>query len=83
MNKIAYLALEKGEYQLTAKVYNIMGHAFIYWKKFPLAYRYFKKLRDVSRMDNDLETTMYAFKQCGVCLNCDRSYLKALKAFKC
>ena len=39
-----------------------MGHAFIYAKKYTLSYKYFKKLKDVSKMDHDLETTMYAFK---------------------
>ena len=62
MNKIAYLSLAKEEYVLTSKVFNIMGHAFLYWKKFETAYRMFRKLCDVSRMDHDLETTMYAFK---------------------
>jgi len=68
---------------LASKVYNITGHAFFAWKKFGKAYHYFKKLRDVSRMGGDLETTMYAFKQIGFALNQDREHEKALKAFKC
>ena len=38
MTKIAYLALLKEEYQLASKIYNIMGHAYIYWKKPRIAY---------------------------------------------
>jgi hypothetical protein len=30
-----------------------------------MAYKYFKKLRDVSKMAEDLETAMYAYKQIG------------------
>ena len=59
-----------------------MGHAFMWWKKFFTAYAYFKKLVDVSKMGNDLETTMYAFKQIGICLNSGKDYVKAEKAFK-
>ena len=62
MTKVAYLAVIKEEYQLAAKVYNLTGHAYIAWKKFLVAYHYFNKLRNVSRMGHDLETTMYAFK---------------------
>jgi transcription elongation factor Elf1 len=32
MNKIAYLALIKDEFQLAIKTYNMMGHVFITWK---------------------------------------------------
>ena len=39
-----------------------MGHIYMLWGQYDKCYYYFKKLRDVSRMDNDLETTMYAFK---------------------
>ena len=60
-----------------------MGHAFLYWKKPEQAYNMFKKLRDVSRMDHDLETTMYAFKQCGLACNLLKDYKKGLNAFKC
>ena len=47
-----------------------------------MAYHYFKKLRDISTMGEDLETTMYAFKQMGFCMNCDKQHTMALKAFK-
>ena len=33
MTKIAYLALLKEEYAFASKTYNIMGHAYMYWKK--------------------------------------------------
>ena len=74
MNKIAFLALLKKEYQLGSKVYNILGHAYLYWKMPLLAYSSFVKLGDVSRMDGDLETTMYAFQQCGVTLNQNKNH---------
>lgn len=69
MLKIAYLALLKMEYSLACKTFNIMGHAFVVWKIYTSAYKYFKKLINVSRMDSDLETTMYAYMSCGHCLN--------------
>ena len=53
------------------------------WKQNQKAYHYFKKLRDVSKMDKDYETTMYAFKQIGYVLNQAKQYEKAEKAFKC
>ena len=33
-------------------------------------------------MANDLETTLYAFKQCGFALNAAKDYVKAEKSFK-
>ena len=60
--KIAHLALSKKEYELAKKVFNIMGHAFLSWNDYLQAYKWFKKLRDVSRMAQDLETSMYAYK---------------------
>ena len=60
-----------------------MGHACMLWKQNQKAYHYFKKLRDVSKMDKDYETTMYAFKQIGYVLNQAKQYEKAEKAFKC
>ena len=39
-----------------------MGHAYLYWQEYPRAIKYFKKLRAVSKMSSDLETTMYSFK---------------------
>ena len=60
-----------------------MGHTFCVWKDFQRSYQCFKKLRDVSRMGGDLETTMYAFKQIGYCLNLAKDHAKACKAFKC
>lgn len=83
MNKIAYLALIKDEFQLAMKTYNLMGHAFMTWKQFNKAYRHFKKMKDVSRMDHDLEAAMYAFKQMGYCLNQLKEYQKATRSFKC
>ena len=61
----------------------MIGHSFMSWKKYFTAYSYFKKLVDVSRMEHDLETTMYAYKQCGHCLISGKDYHKAEKAFKC
>jgi tetratricopeptide (TPR) repeat protein len=83
MNKIAYLALIKDEFQLAMKTYNLMGHVFMTWKQFNNAYQYFKKMKDVSRMDHDLEAAMYAFKQMGYCLNQLKEYQKATRSFKC
>ena len=39
-----------------------MGHVFMLWGKNQKAYHYLKKLRDVSKMNHDYETTVYAFK---------------------
>lgn len=83
MNKIAYLALIKDEFQLAMKTYNLMGHAYMTWKQFNNAYKHFRKLKDVSRMDHDLEAAMYAFKQMGYCLNQLKEYQKATRSFKC
>ena len=83
MTKIAYLALLKDEYSFASKIYNLMGHAYMYWKKPLLAYKCFKKLHDSSLMDHDLETSMYGLKQCGICCNQAKLFPKALKAFKC
>ena len=69
MNKIAYLGLLKNENGLACKTFNIMGHSFMSWKLYQSAYKYFKKLIDVSVMDNDLETSMYAYMSCGHSLN--------------
>jgi len=54
----------------------------MYWKEYSVGYFYFKKLRDASKMNNDLETTTYAFKQIGYCLIQMKDYTKAEKAFK-
>jgi len=54
----------------------------MFWNEYLDSYYYFKKLRDVSKMANDLETTMYAFKQIGYALNAAKDYTKAEKAFK-
>lgn len=62
INKIAYLALVKQEFQLAMKTYNILGHALISWKEWSKAYKSFVKLKDVAKMGGDLETSMYAFK---------------------
>jgi hypothetical protein len=51
MKKIAYLALIKNELQLASKIFNLLGHAFISWKDYKKALKYFEKLRDVSLMD--------------------------------
>jgi len=59
-----------------------MGHTLLYAKQYDVAYFYFKKLRDVSKMGNDLETTMYAFKQIGYCQIRYKDYIKAEKAIK-
>ena len=83
MINISYLGLFKYEYQLVMKVYNILGHTFMVWKKYQEAYEYFKKLRDTAKMGHDIETSMYAFKQIGHCLLNMNDSVKALKAFKC
>ena len=83
INKIAYLALIKQEFQLAMKTYNILGHALMTWKDWPKAYKCFVKLKDVAKMGGDLETSMYAFKQMGFALNQNKEYNKAAKAFKC
>ena len=83
MNKIAYLALIKREFQLAAKTYNMMGHVFMTWKKFKEGFIYFKKLKDVAKMGCDLETSMYGFKQMGYCLNQIKEHHKAARSFKC
>lgn len=38
---IAYLGLLKHEHQLTVKVYNLLGHTFMVWKRYQDAYEYF------------------------------------------
>ena len=40
-------------------------------------------MKDVGKMDQDLEASMYAFKQMGYCLNQTKDYGKAARAFKC
>lgn len=80
---IAYLGLFKEEYQVVLKVYNLLAHTFMVWKNFGEAYKYFKKLRDTAKMGEDIETSMYAFKQIGHCLLNMHEREKALKAFKC
>ena len=39
-----------------------MGQAYLYWKDYATSIKYFNKLRAVSKMSCDLETTMYALK---------------------
>jgi len=80
---MTYLSILKQEYQLTMKLYNILGHVLMTWKLFQKGYDAFKKLRDVSKMAHDLETSMYALKQMGYCQYSLKDHKKAMKCYKC
>lgn len=67
LNRVAYMALVVKEMQLAKRAYNLLGHSYISWKQYKPAMESFKKLKDCSSMEKDMETTMYAFKQIGFC----------------
>lgn len=71
---ITYLSILKQEFQLTMKLYNILGHVLMTWKMYSKGYEAFRKLKDVAKMAQDLETSMYALKQMGYCLHQIKDY---------
>lgn len=62
MTYIAYMSLIKREFQMSMKIYNLMGHTFKVWRMWYDACNFYKRLRDTARMAADIETCMYAFK---------------------
>ena len=50
MTYLAYMSLIKREFQLSMKLYNLMGHTFKVWRMWDDAASFFKRLRDTARM---------------------------------